>query len=113
MSQNQSFRFQELSELTGVKPYILRFWETEFPEISPQVESDGQKLYSSKDFEIVLKIKKLLYDKKMSIQEAKGSLHLAETNSQLFMTPELRSLSIELQLCLDKIHAIKTKYKWP
>lgn len=66
-----NFKFQELTPITGVKPYVIRFWETEFDEISPVTSDSGQKLYARKDVEAILKIKKLLFDEKMSIPEAK------------------------------------------
>jgi DNA-binding transcriptional MerR regulator len=72
MIPNKSnFKFQELTPITGVKPYVIRFWETEFEEIAPVDSDSGQKLYARKDVEAILKIKKLLFDDKMTILEAK------------------------------------------
>jgi len=72
MIPNKSnFKFQELTPITGVKPYVIRFWETEFSDIAPVSSDSGQKLYARKDVEAILKIKKLLFDDKMSIPEAK------------------------------------------
>ncbi len=76
MIPNKSnFKFQELTPITGVKPYVIRFWETEFPEIAPITSDSGQKLYDRKDVEVILKIRKLLFDQKLSIPEAKLRLH--------------------------------------
>jgi len=75
MIPNKSnFKFQELTPITGVKPYVLRFWETEFPEISPVNSESGQKIYSRQDVETILKIKSLLFDEKKSIPEVKLAL---------------------------------------
>jgi DNA-binding transcriptional MerR regulator len=72
MIPNKSnFKFQELTPITGVKPYVIRFWETEFPEIGPVNSDSGQKIYARKDVEAIFKIKKLLFDEKMTIAEAK------------------------------------------
>lgn len=72
MIPNKSnFKFQELTPITGVKPYVLRFWETEFDEIAPMTSDSGQKLYARKDVEAILKIKKLLFEEKMTISEAR------------------------------------------
>lgn len=72
MIPNKSnFKFQELTPITGVKPYVIRFWETEFEEIAPVDSDSGQKLYARKDVEAIFKIKKLLFDDKMTILEAK------------------------------------------
>jgi DNA-binding transcriptional MerR regulator len=72
MIPNKSnFKFQELTPITGVKPYVIRFWETEFDEISPVDSDSGQKIYARKDVEAILKIKKLLFVEKMTVLEAK------------------------------------------
>lgn len=82
MIPNKSnFKFQELTPITGVKPYVIRFWETEFPEIAPLASDSGQKIYSRGDVETILKIKKLLFEDKMSIQEAKGLMNTVSISS--------------------------------
>lgn len=75
MIPNKSnFKFQELTPITGVKPYVIRYWETEFEEIAPLNSDSGQKLYARKDVEAILKIKRLLFDEKLSIPEAKAQM---------------------------------------
>ena len=69
-----SFKVNEVCALTGVKSYVLRFWESEFPEISPLMSSSGLKLYEHKDIEAILTIKKLLFDDKLSIEKAKAEV---------------------------------------
>lgn len=69
-----SFKLNEVCSITGVKSYVLRFWESEFPEISPLTSGPGEKIYVQKDIEAILIIKKLLFVEKMSIEKAK--LHL-------------------------------------
>ncbi len=68
------FKLNEVCGLTGVKPYVLRFWESEFDEIEPITSSTGQKLYEPKDIEAIATIKKLLFDEKMKIEQAKAVL---------------------------------------
>lgn len=68
------FKFNEITSITGVKPYVLRFWESEFDQIQPQVNELGQKYYSQSDLDAISKIKKLLFDEKLSIPQAKGYL---------------------------------------
>jgi DNA-binding transcriptional MerR regulator len=81
MIPNKSnFKFQELTPITGVKPYVIRFWETEFEDIDPVVSDSGQRLYARKDVEAIFKIKKLLFDEKMTIQEAKIAIKSREIN---------------------------------
>ena len=66
-----SFKINEVCSLTNVKSYVLRFWESEFTEISPLISSSGIKLYQQRDIEAILVIKKLLFDDKLSIERAK------------------------------------------
>jgi DNA-binding transcriptional MerR regulator len=65
------FRIGEVSKLTGVKPYVLRFWESEFPGLGPKKSGTGHRLYRRKDVEMVLEIKHLLYDKRYTIEGAR------------------------------------------
>jgi len=69
-----TFLFHEVATITDVKPYVLRFWESEFEEISPIILESGQKIYSQKDIDQIKEIKELLFNKKMSIPEAKSTL---------------------------------------
>ena len=59
------FKIGEVSELLGVEPYVLRYWETEFAVLSPKKSGTGHRLYRRKDVELLLRIKHLLYDKKV------------------------------------------------
>jgi len=68
------FKIGEVSELLGVEPYVLRYWETEFPLLSPKKSGTGHRLYRRKDVELLLRIKHLLYEKKFTIEGARQSL---------------------------------------
>lgn len=69
------FKIGEVSTLSGLPTYVLRFWETEFPKINPKRTSSGQRLYRKTDVELILEIKHLLYDKKFTIPGAKKHLN--------------------------------------
>ena len=69
------FKIGEVSDLLGVEPYVLRYWETEFPPLSPKKSGTGHRLYRRKDVELLLRIKHLLYEKKFTIEGARQSLH--------------------------------------
>ena len=69
------FKIGEVSELLGVEAYVLRYWETEFPVLSPKKSGTGHRLYRRKDVELLLRIKHLLYDKRFTIEGASQSLH--------------------------------------
>ena len=68
------FRIGEVSRLAGIKPYVLRFWETEFSSLGPKKSGKGHRLYRRKDVELVLEIKRLLYDKRYTIEGARKFL---------------------------------------
>jgi DNA-binding transcriptional MerR regulator len=68
------FKIGEVSELLGVEPYVLRFWETEFPHLTPKKSGTGHRLYRRKDVELLLRIKHLLYEKRFTIEGARQTL---------------------------------------
>lgn len=68
------FKIGEVSNLAGVPPYVLRFWESEFKQIRPKRTDAGQRLYRKQDVVLVLRIKHLLYDKRFTIEGARQHL---------------------------------------
>jgi len=68
------FRIGEVGRLCGLPGYVLRFWETEFPQLKPSKSSTGQRMYRKSDVENVLRIKKLLYDQGFTIAGARQQL---------------------------------------
>lgn len=68
------FRIGEVSRLCGLPAYVLRFWETEFPQLKPPKSSTGQRTYRRGDVEHVVRIKKLLYDEGFTIAGARAQL---------------------------------------
>ncbi|MGH0036537.1 MAG: MerR family transcriptional regulator [Myxococcota bacterium] len=68
------YRIGEVSRITGVKPYVLRYWETEFRWMSPQKSRSKQRLYRAKDIETILLIKRLLYEERYTIAGARRRL---------------------------------------
>lgn len=68
------FKIGEVSDLLGVEPYVLRYWETEFPVLSPKKSGTGHRLYRRKDVELLLRIKHLLYEKRFTIEGARQTL---------------------------------------
>jgi DNA-binding transcriptional MerR regulator len=69
------FRIGEVSSLTGLEAYVLRFWETEFKGIHPKRTESGQRLYRKKDVELIYQIKHLLHEKKFTIRGARQYLN--------------------------------------
>lgn len=68
------FKIGEVCDLVGVQPHVLRYWETEFPMLSPQKNRAGQRTYRRRDVEIALRIKELLYEDLFTIAGAKKKL---------------------------------------
>jgi len=80
------FRIGEVSELCRLPAYVLRFWETEFPQLKPVKSSTGQRMYRRKDVEAVLRIKKLLYEEGFTIAGARQQLR-AESKTEKNQAP--------------------------
>jgi len=68
------YSITEVAELTGLKPHILRYWETEFPILHPKKNRAGNRAYRKKDIEIVKLIKKLLYSEGYTIEGARRQI---------------------------------------
>jgi DNA-binding transcriptional MerR regulator len=81
------FRIGEVSELCRLPPYVLRFWETEFPQIKPVKGSTGQRMYRKKDVENVLRIKTLLYEEGFTIAGARQHLRIEHKRAQQQQSP--------------------------
>jgi DNA-binding transcriptional MerR regulator len=73
------FRIGEVSRLLGVEPHVLRYWETEFAALKPKKGGTGQRLYRRKDVETALEIKRLLYDRRYTIEGARKHLEMRPT----------------------------------
>jgi DNA-binding transcriptional MerR regulator len=72
--ETRYYRIGEVSRLTALKPFVLRYWETEFPMLEPVKSSSGHRLYRQEDVDLVLKIKRLLYDEGFTIAGARRHL---------------------------------------
>jgi DNA-binding transcriptional MerR regulator len=77
------FRASEVCQLTDTQPYVLRFWESEFPQLAPDRGRGGNVMYRRQDVDIVLRIKKLLYEDEFTIEGARRQLDLELTGDAL------------------------------
>jgi DNA-binding transcriptional MerR regulator len=68
------YKIGEACKALGIQPYVLRYWETEFPALAPSKSRSGQRVYSEKEIEIIRRIKELLYDEGYTIAGAKKKL---------------------------------------
>jgi DNA-binding transcriptional MerR regulator len=108
------FRIGEVARLCKLPAYVLRFWETEFPQLKPVKGSTGQRMYRQRDVELVVRIRRLLYDEGFTIpgarQQLKAEAKPAKAQNALpFMTaapaPELRRVRQGLQEILTMLSA--------
>ena len=74
-----AFKIGEAAELLGVKQYVLRYWETEFDALSPKKSKNNQRVYTRRDVETAMLIKKLLYADRFSIEGARAALRQLKT----------------------------------
>lgn len=77
-THKEFYRIGDVSRITDLKPFVLRYWETEFPMLEPMKTPAGHRLYRQEDLELVLRIKRLLYDEGFTIAGARR--HLREQN---------------------------------
>jgi len=89
------YKIGEVSQITGVEPYVLRYWESEFKIVAPGRTNSKQRLYRRKDLELILEIKKLLYEEKFTISGAKKKLQQVKAG---------RAKQLELDLPEKKYH---------
>jgi DNA-binding transcriptional MerR regulator len=82
------YSISEVSEITSVKPYVLRYWETEFKELKPTKNRAGNRTYKHHDVQVVMLIKKLLYAEKYTVEGAKSRIaeELKRDGNQLDFT---------------------------
>lgn len=80
LPQKQFFKLSEVCHVTDTQPYVLRFWESEFPQLNPERSTGGQPRYRKKDIELVQRIKELLYDEDFTLENAREQLTLETSN---------------------------------
>jgi DNA-binding transcriptional MerR regulator len=90
-AEERLYRIGEVSRLSELKPFVLRYWETEFPMLEPVKSPSGHRMYRQEDVDMVFKIKRLLYDEGFTIAGARR--HLRETNGVI--GPEAHSHSAD------------------
>ena len=92
------FRIGEVADLCRLPAYVLRFWESEFPQLKPVKSSTGQRMYRKRDVESVLRIKQLLYEQGFTIQGARQHLRAeakADKNQSTIPFPAHSSAEIQ------------------
>jgi DNA-binding transcriptional MerR regulator len=102
------YRIGDVSEITGIKPHVLRYWESEFSGLHPRKNRAGQRIYERRDVELVLEIKKLLYEQRYTISGAKK--FLARQHKRVLKKPAAvkapGDLSAALKMCRQELRGL-------
>jgi len=107
--EGRLYKIGEVCKLADVQPYVLRYWETEFPALAPNKSGGGQRLYSQREIDTILRIKQLLYSEGFTIAGAKKKLDAeggdapsaAAGPAQKDLTKALLDIRRELRAILD------------
>ena len=104
-SNKSYYSIGEVSRIIGVEPYVLRYWESEFSQIRPRRADTNQRTYQKKDLEIIMEVKRLLYEEKLTIEGAKKRLTSKKGKGVPLDRDFIESIKTELQ----DIHKILDK----
>lgn len=101
------YRIGDVAEITGIKPHVLRYWETEFSGLHPRKNRAGQRIYQRRDVELILEIKRLLYDQRYTISGARQLLaSQAKHAEKKARPPKAGDLSQVLKMCRKELQAL-------
>lgn len=107
LARKPFFKIGEVARLLGVKPHVLRYWETEFPSLRPKKNPSGQRIYARADIDALVEIKNLLYNERYTISGAKRMLAQQKKGHSFgSSTPRDKSLAGELGLLRARIHEL-------
>ena len=95
------YKIGEVCRLADVQPYVLRYWETEFPPLAPNKSGGGQRLYTRREIDIILRIKQLLYSEGFTIAGAKKKLE-----GELNDTPPIGDVRSTLARVKEELRAV-------
>jgi DNA-binding transcriptional MerR regulator len=84
------YKIGEVSKIVGVEPYVLRYWETEFSFLKPRKNKSGQRVYIKRDVELLLDIKRLLYQERYTIEGVRKRLGLGSVDNKSKSEKKLR-----------------------
>ena len=103
VADDRLYKIGEVCRLADVQPYVLRYWETEFPSLAPNKSGGGQRLYTRREIDIILRIKQLLYSEGFTIAGAKKKL---ETEGEPAPAAPSKDASKTLRYVKEELTAI-------
>lgn len=86
-NEEKLYKIGEVCKTADLQPYVLRYWETEFPQLSPNKSGGGQRLYTRRELDIILRIKELLYKEGFTIAGAKKKLEQEQNEPAAAVAP--------------------------
>lgn len=104
-----AFKIGEAAEMVGVKQYVLRYWESEFEMLRPRKSKNNQRVYSRRDVETAMMIKKLLYEDRFSIEGARAALK--QLKSQVKEEKSIKALAQTQESAVTKLRAIAAEIR--
>jgi len=113
------FRIGDVAELLGVRPHVLRYWESEFPVIAPQKSATGQRVYRRSDVETLVMIKHLLHEERYSIEGARKRIRELRKEGALrsfkqdAVSGKQETLRVENESILEKARALAALASMP
>ena len=104
MKQKKHYRIGEVSQLLDIPAYVLRYWESEFPQLKPIKTNTGQRLFTQADIELVKKIIHLRYNEKLTLPGTKTKLkEILNPESRLDTDKQMTDSLTEIKNCLQEI----------
>ncbi|MGE5398759.1 MAG: MerR family transcriptional regulator [Ignavibacteriales bacterium] len=99
------YSISEVSKITGLEQYVLRYWENEFEDLKPSKNRAGNRIYTNKDIQVILRIKKLLKEEKYTIEGAKQNLKDIEPEvpQPSETAPEVKPQEVPAEIKVKKV----------
>lgn len=107
--EKMAFKIGEAAEMVGVKQYVLRYWETEFDVLRPRKSKNNQRVYSRRDVETAMMIKKLLYEDRFSIEGARSALR--GLKNQVKEEKKIKAITESQETAVSKIRALAAEIR--
>lgn len=110
-----AFKIGEAAEILGIRPYVLRYWESEFDELRPKKSNHNQRMYTRNDVKVAMMIKKLLYQDRFSIEGARKALkrvrsYVKHENDKKVLTTKIEKSFDKLYAIADELQQLKTLF---
>ena len=107
------YSISEASDLTGLKPHVLRYWESQFDVLSPAKNSGGNRVYRAHEIETILLVKRLLYEKQFTIAGARKELARMRSDGEIADRRKVNAAPALLSAIRDELQALRRELTVP